>query len=250
MAPAAWRRSAFCCVLLAVVLQVHGQPSEDAVRRMHPLVNLPPRGEVSTKYVLPEHPQKLFPAGEVVPILLGFRNEATFPYNITAITGSLNSVANFSVNIQNFGTMAVGVIIPPALEVTLEYKFRPDPALTPVEFNVAVAVFYSDSSGQREHSSVFFNDTIDIVEPEKFFDTEVLFMYATIICLIALAVFGMVRWVANLSVFRKVTTSKKSKKPLTATAEDEWLKGTPVGGMLASDKRKNKGKKEAEKKTE
>ena len=51
---------------LAVVLQVHGQPSEDAVRRMHPLVNLPPRGEVSTKYVLPEHPQKLFPAGEVV----------------------------------------------------------------------------------------------------------------------------------------------------------------------------------------
>lgn len=55
---------------------------------------------------------------------------------------------------------------------------------------------------------------------------------------------------ANLSVFRKVTTAKKPKKPGVPTGEDEWLKGTPVGGMLASDKKKHKGKKEVEKKTE
>jgi len=37
-----------------------------------------------------------------IEVVLGFHNEATMAYNVTAIMGSLNSPMDFSIFVQNF----------------------------------------------------------------------------------------------------------------------------------------------------
>ena len=37
-----------------------------------------------------------------VNVVLGFHNEATEAYNVTAIMGSLNSPTDFAIHVQNF----------------------------------------------------------------------------------------------------------------------------------------------------
>ncbi|CAD7699658.1 unnamed protein product [Ostreobium quekettii] len=171
-----------------------------------------------------------------IPVLLGFRNEGGEAVNVSAIMGSLNSAADFRVHYQNFSMQPLGVTVPPNVELTMEYLFRPDPALPPMEFRVAITAFYSNVAGNEWHSSTFFNETIEIVDPEKLFDTEVLFMYATLICIFALIVFGIVRWAANLSIFKKAAATKKTKAVNTATGDDDWLKGTPASKVMKSRK--------------
>eukprot|EP00803_Ostreobium_quekettii_P002858 evm.model.scf_168.10 EVM.evm.TU.scf_168.10 scf_168:72336-75095(+) len=227
-----WRLASFL-TLLSVFLPAQCQPGAPDV---HPLTDMPPEGFVSTKSVLPEHPQKLLPAGDVIPVLLGFRNEGDEAVNVSAIMGSLNSAADFRVHYQNFSMQPLGVTVPPNVELTMEYLFRPDPALPPMEFRVAITAFYSNVAGNEWHSSTFFNETIEIVDPEKLFDTEVLFMYATLICIFALIVFGIVRWAANLSIFKKAAATKKTKAVNTATGDDDWLKGTPASKVMKSRK--------------
>ncbi|CAD7701158.1 unnamed protein product [Ostreobium quekettii] len=201
---------------------------------------MPPEGMAVTKSVLPEHPQKLLPAGDVIPVLLGFRNEGSEPVNVSAIMGSLNHAGDFRVYYQNFSMQPLGITVPAGAELTMEYLFRPDPALPPMEFRIAITAFYSNVKGNEWYSSTFFNETIEIVEAEKFFDTEVLFMYATIICLMALAVFGLVRWAASLSIFKKAVTTKKAKAASTTTADDDWLKGTPASKVIKGRKTEKK----------
>lgn len=261
---ARWLPAAMCLCLLAgfmeTIAQEKGeetvaetvtpdkQESEPGIIRKHPLTDMPPSGSAVTSVALPEHPQKQFPAGAVIPILLGFHNAAAENYNITAIMGSLNQHNFFDYYIQNFTMQLYHVIVPPGLELTLEYRFRPDPALSPLEFAVAVTVFYENSNG-KQYSSTFFNETIDITEADKFFDVEVLFMYATMFIIAGAVAFGAVRWLGNLSVVKKVATTGKPKKTTAGSEkEDDWLAGTPVGKALK--KKQNKTGKEGDKKAD
>ena len=90
----------------------------------HPLSNLPAPGQVATGWFFPDHVgKKHFAAGKLVgshapvpflcvftiltrslqvEVVLGFHNEATMAYNVTAIMGSLNSPMDFSIFVQNF----------------------------------------------------------------------------------------------------------------------------------------------------
>lgn len=63
----------------------------------------------------------------------------------------------------------------PGEELSLEYKFYPDPRLEPRDFIVALTAFYSDSKGEW-HSTTFFNQTVDIVEVKKLIDWELFFL--------------------------------------------------------------------------
>ena len=64
------------------------------------------------------------PIGQTVTVLCHFVNHGDFPYNVTAIMGSLNSPMDFSYHIQNYSYKPVGVVVRSQEEVTLEYQFQ------------------------------------------------------------------------------------------------------------------------------
>lgn len=66
--------------------------------------------------------------------------------------------------------------VAPGEEISLDYKFMPDPRLEPRDFVVALTVFYHDGKGQY-YSNTFFNQTIEIVEVKKIFDYELVSMF-------------------------------------------------------------------------
>lgn len=64
------------------------------------------------------------PIGQTVTVLCHFSNEGDFPYNVTAIMGSLNSPVDFSYHIQNYSYRPIGIVVRAQEEVTLEYQFQ------------------------------------------------------------------------------------------------------------------------------
>lgn len=192
------------------------------------LSRLPPPGSLSVAHYFPEHPNKQFPAGGEIKVVVSAHNDAKTPYNITAMMGSLNSPTDFDMYIQNFTQQVYFQLLPPGEELSVEYTFRPDPILSPREFIVALHLIYEDPATGALHSNTVFNSTIDIVEMPKLVDTEMLFMY---LMLISVAVGG--GYYTYLNVADKMGLNKgkakKAKKASAAPAEfdaDEWVKNT------------------------
>jgi hypothetical protein len=92
---------------------------------VHPLTNMPGSAEdVETSYFFPGYTGTKFPIGEMVTVLCHFSNDDQYPYNVTAIMGSLNSPYDFGFHIQNYSYKPVGVLVRPGEEYTFEYQFH------------------------------------------------------------------------------------------------------------------------------
>ena len=71
------------------------------------------------------HPDQKFPIGETVTVLCHFTNTAEhYPFNVTAIMGSLNSPLDFNFHVQNYSYRPLGVVIRPDEEFTFFYEFQ------------------------------------------------------------------------------------------------------------------------------
>lgn len=189
---------------------------------------MPPPGSLSVAHYFPDHPTKQFPAGEEIKVVVSAHNEASKPYNITAMMGSLNSPSDFDVYIQNFTQQVYFRMLPAGEELSIEYKFRPDPMLSLREFLVALHLIYEDPETNRLHSNLVFNQTVDIVEMEKLIDMEMLFLY-----LMLAGVVGCAGYWVYLNYADKMGLNKgKGKKTKTKSGpkkeidHDEWIKGT------------------------
>jgi hypothetical protein len=149
--------------MLAVVFQIAAlllgsASAQDAQprRMIHPLTDMPSAAtDVSTSYYFPSGSELSMPIGKTVTVLCHFHNEGDFPYNVTAIMGSLNSPFDFNYHIQNYSYKPIGVVVRSGEEVTLEYQFQLHPDLQPVQYVLAHTVFYEDDS--LSYSSTFFN---------------------------------------------------------------------------------------------
>lgn len=204
--------------LLVVLLQVSAA--------QHPLTNLPPPGDISTVHVFPKHATKQFPAGDLIKTVVGIHNDGSQPYNISAIMGSLNSPFDFSMYIQNFTVQYYFQVVEPGEELAVEYVFRPDPILSPREFIVALTVFY-EGTKNGYYSDTFFNETIDIVEMEKLVDTDLIFMYATIIGLLAVGGYFAYKALGNAGLIKKAKKGRAAAPTSGPTHDEDYLKGTP-----------------------
>jgi len=192
-------------------------------------------------HYFPDHPTKQFPAGEEIKVVISAHNDASKPYNITAVMGSLNSPMDFDLYIQNFTQQVYFRLLPAGEELSVEYKFRPDPILSPREFIVALHLIYEDPEDNRMHSNLVFNQTVDIVEMDKLIDTEMLFLY-----IMMAAVVGGAGYWGYLNLADKMGLNKgKSKKsksksgPKKEIDHDEWIKGT--GYEVSQRKKAAKG---------
>ena len=83
-------------------------------------------------------------------------NDASKPYNLTAIMGSLNSPNDYNLFLYNFTEQIYQTPVLPGHEVSLEYAFRPDANTPPRDFTVALHLFYMQD-GQLL-ANTFFNE--------------------------------------------------------------------------------------------
>jgi hypothetical protein len=74
---------------------------------------------------LHRHADQKFPIGETVTVLCHFTNTAEhYPFNVTAIMGSLNSPFDFNFHVQNYSYKPLGVVVRPDEEFTFSYEFQ------------------------------------------------------------------------------------------------------------------------------
>lgn len=166
----------------------------------------------------------MMPIGKTVTVLCHFTNHGDFPYNVTAIMGSLNSPVDFNYHIQNYSYKPIGVVVRSQEEVTLEYQFQLHPDLQPMQYALAHTVFYEDDS--ISYSSTFFNQTVEVYFREEDLDLEtVVQLIFSFIFTVAIGFALCVVCVPGMGSKRHILFSKpqKAAKP----GDDDWLAGTP-----------------------
>merc|ERR1711957_845394 len=67
------------------------------------------------------------------------------------------------------GSSGINTVIHEDEEYTFRYRFRPIDTLDPVEYHIALTVFYENDEELFSHT--FFNDTVTFYEPTSMFDS-------------------------------------------------------------------------------
>lgn len=201
-----------------------------------------------------------------VEVIVGFRNTGPIPANVSFVAGSLNSAADFSMHFQNFTALRpagpVVSLVPNGGDAAVSYRFQLAPSLPEYAFQVALTAFL-DVNGEaiREGANAitipdmrahtFFNRTVDVVEPSRLVDWQLLQLAVMLV-----GVGAAVGWVGmqvakggsgadekkkggSSAGSRKRSSSSgaaasvsasSASKPSAAAAAADWLQGTNIGG--------------------
>jgi hypothetical protein len=143
-------------VFLLCIFSVKAQKSEEVRSFKHPLTDMPGSADdITTINYFPNQPDLKLPVGESITVICHFSNDGTGYYNISGIMGSLNSPEDFRHHFQNYSYKPFGIVVKGGEEISLRYSFQLHPELSPVNYQLAVTVFYdSESEG---FSNTFFN---------------------------------------------------------------------------------------------
>ncbi|GBG72674.1 hypothetical protein CBR_g12244 [Chara braunii] len=189
---------------------------------------LGPAPGVDLAVVFPKSKDKLLPAGQPASVLLGINNGAESDVKVTEIRATLNYPYNHSYVFQKFSPQDFEHgDVPLGVQASFAYEFVPSVQLQPREYSLVATVFY-EVDGQP-HSAVFYNGTIEIVEPSGVFSGETLFLVTLGIAVITLI--GM--WLHQQ--FQRFTKNQRSIRPKkiemgtkTLDETNPWLQGTAV----------------------
>lgn len=149
-----------CLGLMAILTAA--QTADETRAFKHPLTDMPGAADdIETAPYFPNHPDHKLPIGDVVTTLCHLTNTGSSYYNISAIMGSLNAPFDFRHHFQNYSYKPIGMVVKGGEEISLKYSFQLHPDLEPVEYQLAITVFYESES--ESFSTTFFNQvsTID-----------------------------------------------------------------------------------------
>lgn len=207
--------------------------TSDSELGLYTNMQLPSAEGVESYPVFPHSPEKEFAAGNVHQLLALFHNSGNEYMNITFIEGALVLPTDRNKFVQNFTKQPYFINVPPGTEITLDYFWRPDPMLDPMEIGYIATVYYTSTYGDGNYSTTFFNGTIKIVEPkEDIFAGESFFLYSLIL--------GAIGFFAYTYMGKNSLKVPMMKKTQTKQEEEnEWLANTSAAKYK---KRKNKGK--------
>lgn len=214
---------------------------EDLLSNQHPLTDMPePSEHVETTFKFPNHETMAFPIGKKVDALVGLVNTGDKELNVTFAMGSLNSPFDFNYYMQNFSAVSYNTTVLPGEEYTFKYTFEPHSNLDPVDFNVALTVFYEDED--ELFATTFFNQSVSFHEPPMELDAKNLFMWSV----------GVAASVALLYTFWGFLTktfckSRGYKSVTNGAASEEWTSGlrTEVSTTRRVVKKKKRSKKKS-----
>jgi translocon-associated protein subunit alpha len=231
-----------------------GSPTEDEDAEEEELA-LVASPNAHTRVLFPDYPTKKIPVGKEVTLLVGFSNSGDKTFNITAIGAHLHSPFDFTYYIQNFTAYEIEGTVGPGEQLALEYTFKPDPSLEPLEFHLSGWILYNDSDNNMFRST-FVNGTIELIEAQSDFDIRGVFTW-----FLAVAALGLIVYV-GFNVFatpeQKKSVAKRAgaatdRGPKRQASEDAGFLDslyTPSNKSSAIGKKLNKTRKPSSKKDE
>jgi len=180
-----------------------------------------------TRVLFPDFPAKKIPVGKEVTALIGFSNTGDKAFNVTGIGAHLHSPYDFAYYIQNFTAYEIEGVIEPGSQLSIEYTFKPDPSLEPLEFHLSGWILYNDSDN-NEFRSTFVNGTIELVEAPSDFDIRGVFTW-----FLAVAALGLIVYV-GFNVFATPEQKKSVAKRAGAAVERPKKLASEDDGFLDS----------------
>jgi len=198
--------------------------------------------DVFTNVIFPDYPDKRLAIGEEITVLLGFDNTGDQDLNVTGVGAFLHSPFDINYFIQNFTGKLVNTVVPARSQLSIEYKFKPDKTLEPLEFWLSAVVDYYGLEEKRMHRTTFINGTIELVE--KTAEKGFLGYAGRAVGLVLLGVVGYAAYMqtAGKKAGGKAQSVERGTRDATA---DEWSEGvyTPSTKTKSTRSRKSKGKK-------
>lgn len=209
---------------------------EDDVEE-HPLTDMPlPSPDVITAGVFPKEDMSkpAFAIGKQVDTLIGIVNNGEEAINVTMIMGSLNSPFDFNFFIYNFSAMNYNMIVQGEEEYSFYYRFQTPNDLDPVDYQVALTVFYENDEELFSHT--FFNGSVAFKDESDLVPTDALLKYIGGFAVSAM-LFLMFKTIAAGSAGTVEPT------PSNGSYDDDWGYGGDVAQTTtAGRKYSNKGK--------
>jgi len=161
--------------------------------------------DIQTVVHFPVHPDKKFPVQSPITVLVGLHNKGDRAFNLSYVAASFRTRFDFNYVIDNFTAVDVSnVVLPPHAEVTVEYAFRPDKNLEPVEFWLYGWIVYNGTAADggggetRLFRSTYYNSTIELVDRPYDVNVRRVFTY-----FFGLAVAGLVGFFGYQMMRRK-----------------------------------------------
>lgn len=231
----------------------------DAGSTKYLLTDIPaPNPDVEVVSTFPDYPDRAFPGGERVKVLLGVRNAGNDDVNVTYIAGSLNVPNNFAFYVTNFTANAYGdAIVKPRQEATFTYEFVVDPQFAGHSLQLALTTFYDEAGAS--YATTFFNATVPVLDPKVVFDRELVMIYLTLAGVAVLALAGVLKAVGLGHLLPYAESSKDTKKKSAVTVKkvverqpsavernpSEWLEGSAFAKSASQRDAKRTSKKKA-----
>lgn len=175
-----------------------------------------------------------FTQHSIVDVLCGFSNTGDKSFNVTSLKGSLHSAMEY-MPIQNFSEMSPFAEIKEGEQGTLYYRFYPDPNLEPAEYKLTLTVDYIDAD-KEEFQTVYFNQTIEIIESESQQASRTFFGQMILLVLLAGIGFGASQFAKRFG--GKKSKARTSAAPKAASGGDEWLQDTMLASKSGSGKKR------------
>ncbi|EFA77066.1 translocon-associated protein TRAP alpha subunit [Heterostelium album PN500] len=193
--------------------------------------------DVSFSYIFPDYPNKEFPAGSVIEVLVGFSNNAEVAYNVSGIFASLNHPQEMKYYIQNYTRGEYGIAVQPGQHTTLAYRFVPDALLDPRQFGLLISMDYQNEL--QNFTQTFFNSTVLITEKPSTFDLEQFFLILFAVGIVGLVVFLVQGKLPKSKKPRsnKSTSSTSSSSVVSSDDTSDWLEGTSATSPKLSAKK-------------
>jgi len=163
------------------------------------------------------------PAGKIVEFLVGFANKGLDDFVIDSIDASFRYPMDFTYHIQNFSAIAYQKTVKSDQEATVAYSFIPADAFAGRPIGLSINLAYRDTEGNFFMDPVF-NETVQIVEFDEGFDTEVFFMYVFLVAGSCLVLFLVYTFVGGSKGKKNVAVSKSMETGTTNDDVDyEWI---------------------------
>merc|ERR1712122_244393 len=155
--------------------------------------------------------------------LVGFANKGDQDFLVESLEASFRYPMDFTYHIQNFSAIPYQKTVKPDQEATVAYSFIPADAFAGRPIGLTVNLAYRDLEGNVFVDPVF-NETVQIVEFDEGFDSEVFFMYVFLVAGAFLVLFLVYSFLPGSKGKKSAPVSKPVETGTTNDDVDyEWI---------------------------
>merc|ERR1711899_145969 len=202
------------------------EPAAEEVEDLDSLKNVDPDADTTLLFTKPTQApggSVELPAGKIVEFLVGFANKGDKDFVVDSLEASFRYPMDFTYHIQNFSAIPYQKTVKPDQEATVAYSFIPADAFAGRPIGLSVNLAYRDLDGNSYLDPVF-NETVQIVEFDEGFDTEVFFMYVTLAAGVFLVLFLIYTFLPGSKGKKSAPVSKPVETGTTNDDVDyEWI---------------------------